>query len=110
MLDPQALIESHVYFLLGYRDRDFRVPFIETYFYRGRHSAADTALVHHFELAASGNAGSDVPGLVLDDEGLETMFDWKGLLEELSDNLEMQKLGKTLGQKLPRESKLPGSN
>lgn len=83
------------YFLLGYYDREFRFPLIQTYVYVGKNLDGDSDASDHWyfqDPEAFLRAQRDKNGVSVDDSGiitatkesLEGFFDLTGLLAELS--------------------------
>ena len=79
------------YFLVGYLDREFRFPFVDTYVFLGMRnggSGSGTWMfqdVHsYFKFGEQGavNEEKEIDVLALDEDGLETMLDAQGLAAE----------------------------
>lgn len=81
-------------FLLGYHDREMRLPFVEAYVYLGSVQNQEDELSSWFFQRAEAflknpivnfqkNHSDDL--LVVDRDGLCTFVDWEGLVAELSE-------------------------
>ncbi len=82
------------YFLVGYLDRHFKMPFVQSYVFLGRETgdvnhARDGRFkfqdVHSYAKLGPQNHSDDERGIeimLLDDDGLDTMLDPQALAEE----------------------------
>lgn len=97
------------YFLLGYCDRDLRIPDIHTYLYLGCNIFGQQSedcwyfqeaksFVECGPVTSRSDAGWEQVMEVTKD-GLSNFFDWWGLTSELTENKRLQEQGKTLAQK-----------
>jgi hypothetical protein len=95
---PEFMRPGEPVFLLGYRDRQLRMPFVEPYVFVGVHSTseassarwyfqrADAYLSAPVTVASLADADED-DLLALSQEGLETMARWEDLVAELTERL-----------------------
>ena len=99
-MKPKDLKREIPYFYLTYFDEELRVPEIRTLFYIGNHdehehdSSDDSYWL--FQRAASyfdTKCGSETEGLI-SLTNLHSLYDWDGLVRELSENRSSQRLGK----------------
>jgi hypothetical protein len=98
------------YFMLGYCDRDLRIPDIETYIFLGRNVFGPQSedlwyfqearsFVEHGRVKTTSDPNYEhVMGIAKD--ALSSFVDWRGLIEELTENKKMQEQGKTLAQRV----------
>jgi hypothetical protein len=97
---PETLQRGQPVFLLGYHDREMRLPFVEPFVFLGVEQAADgSAAAWYFQRAESflrspitdleAAEGDEV--LAVGRDGLCTFVDWAGLVAELAEGLESQR-------------------
>ena len=99
---PETLQPGKPVFLLGYHDREMRLPFVEPFVFLGvqEPDGGSTARWYFQRAAASlrnaitdlNTAGGD-DVLTVDRDGLATLVDWAGLVAELAEGLERQRQG-----------------
>lgn len=96
-----SLTPGQPVFLLGYHDREMRLPFLEAYVFLGVRTQdevqserwcfqqAEAYLRSPIESIEAAQSREGV--LYADKEGLGTMVDWIGLVAELAERLEDQR-------------------
>lgn len=109
MTSEKSFEPGQCYFLLGYCDRDLRIPDIHTYIYFGCNIFGQESedcwyfqearsFVERGPVTSPSDADWDQVMEVTKD-GLCNFFDWWGLISELTENKRLQEQGKTLAQK-----------
>lgn len=107
MSDEIKYEPGQCYFMLGYCDRDLRIPDIETYICLGKNIfGPQSEDCWYFQEARSfvedgrATSMSDPHVMTITKEALSNFVDWRGLIEELTENKKMQDQGKTLAQRV----------
>lgn len=109
MTNGTSFEPGQCYFLMGYCDRDLRIPDIETYLYLGCNIFGPQSedcwyfqearsFVEHGPVRSRLDADWDRVMEVTRD-GLSNFLDWWGVISELTENKRLQEQGKTLAQK-----------
>lgn len=94
---PEQLTIGQPVFLLGYCDRDFKLPFVRPYIFIGvTESEEGRRKIWNFRSVKGAADIKEYPQvtestsgvLSVDHNGLATFVDWNGLVKELSEKLE----------------------
>lgn len=106
---PDELAVEQTYFLLGYYDRELRIPFIQTYIYLGMNifGKSDENFWFFQEAGSFVSSGSaihrreegDDDLMSVSSDGLSNFVSWSGLIAELNENLSMLTKGRSLSEK-----------
>lgn len=98
------------YFMFGYCDRDLRIPDIDTYIFLGRNVFGPKSedrwyfqearsFVEHGRITTTSDPNYEHV-MAITKDALSNFVDWRGLIEELTENKKMQEQGKTLAQRM----------
>jgi hypothetical protein len=109
MSDEIKFEPGQCYFLLGYCDRELRIPDIETYIYLGRNVFGPQSedcwyfqearsFVEHGLVTTTSDANFEHV-MTITKEALSNFVDWSTLIAELTENKKLQEQGKSLAQK-----------
>jgi hypothetical protein len=97
--EPESMYLGEPVFLLGYRDRQLMMPFVEPYVFIGVYSTSEATSKRWYFQGASDYLSAPISvarlpearqeGLLgLTREGLETMARWDDLVAELAERLD----------------------
>jgi len=90
-MENRRFEKGRCYFLVGYLDREFKFPFVDTYVFLGMRNGERSARTWMFQDVHSffkfgeqrdADEANEIDVLALDENGLETILDAQGLAAE----------------------------